>query len=296
MAASSSAYHFGLPGAADQAVVAASIGSSRPSARGIAPRHGIDRRVDDDLDVVLPADGEMVLEHGDRIEIGRRFERVVEDLDGADPVDPVRPPASCACDRHSKYHRPWRTTTAHGSTSVTHSDPASERYPSAPGGDPSRPGRESVVVPGSGRAAARSGAGRRGPADRLGLGGHRLRQRPHDLAKRAADRIGRVARVVMAVEHRHHQSECLGGAEHQGWQPQAAADTVAAVGPTHRVDRNSGLAKDADVAAGGALGDAELVGQSVGGDAWAALDQFQGEQRPGGGAGVCRHGFAVPDG
>ena len=35
--------------------------------------------------------------------------------------------ASAEWDRHSRYHRPWRTTTAHGSTSMAHSDPASER-------------------------------------------------------------------------------------------------------------------------------------------------------------------------
>jgi hypothetical protein len=45
--------------------------------------------------------------------------------------------------------------------------------------------------------------------DRLSLGGHRLREGAHDLAQRAADQAGRVARVVMAVEHGPDQAESL---------------------------------------------------------------------------------------
>jgi hypothetical protein len=33
------------------------------------------------------------------------------------------------CDQRNSYHPPWRTTTAHGSTSASHSEPASEPYP-----------------------------------------------------------------------------------------------------------------------------------------------------------------------
>jgi hypothetical protein len=152
-----------------------------------------------------------------------------------------------------------------------------------------------AVVAGSGRAAARSGAGAvvrgrgRGPADRLGLRGHRLREGPDDLAQRAADRVGGIARVVMAVEHGHDQAESLGGGEHQRREPQAAADPVAAVGPADRFDRDAGLAQDADVPAGGPVRDAELAGQPAGGDARAALDQLEGEQGPGRGTRVGVH-------
>ena len=141
------------------------------------------------------------------------------------------------------------------------------------------------IGPGGGAVRRR----RRGPADRLSLGGHRLRECPHDLAQRAADQAGRIARVVMAVEHGHDQAESLGGGEHQRRQPQAAADPVAAVGPADRLDRDAGLAQDADVPAGGPLGDAELAGEPVGGDARAALDQLEGQQRPCRGARVGLH-------
>src|ERR1022692_4765847 len=48
-------------------------------------------RGDDGIDVVLPSDGEMLLERGDRVEVGGRAERVVEYFHSADPVDPVGP-------------------------------------------------------------------------------------------------------------------------------------------------------------------------------------------------------------
>ena len=135
-----------------------------------------------------------------------------------------------------------------------------------------------VLGIGPGGSAVRGG--RRGPADRLGLGGHRLRQRPHELAEGAADRVGGVARVVVAVEHGHDQAEGLRGAEHQGREPEAAAEPVAAVRPADGLDRDAGLAEDADVAPGGPLRDAELVGEPVRGDARAALHQLEGQQRP----------------
>jgi hypothetical protein len=35
--------------------------------------------------------------------------------------------ASARCNQHSRYHRPWRTTTAHGSALMSNSEPAAER-------------------------------------------------------------------------------------------------------------------------------------------------------------------------
>ena len=72
-------------------------------------------------------------------------------------------------------------------------------------------GRGRWVGPGRGAI----GDGCRRPTDGLGLGGHWLRKCPHDLAERTADRIGRIARVVVAVENCHDQAEGFRRAEHQ---------------------------------------------------------------------------------
>jgi hypothetical protein len=93
----------------------------------------------------------------------------------------------------------------------------------------------------------------------------------------------------MAVEHRHHEPECLVGAEHQRREPEAPPDPVPAVGSADGFDRDTGLPEDADVATGGAIGDAELLGEAFGGDAGAGLQQLQGQERPGRGARVERH-------
>ncbi len=132
------------------------------------------------------------------------------------------------------------------------------------------------MVAGVGPGSGTVGSGRRGPPDGLGLGGHRLRECPHDLAERAADGVGGIARVVVAVEHGHDQAERLGGGEHQRRKPETAAEAIAAVRPAHGLDRDARLAQDADVPPGGAVGDSELVGQPVRGDAGAALEQFEG--------------------
>jgi hypothetical protein len=94
---------------------------------------------------------------------------------------------------------------------------------------------------------------------------------------------------VVAVEHGHDQAQGLGGGEHQRRDPHTAPEAVAAVRASHRLDRDAGLAEDADVPPGGALGDAQLVAEPVGGDAGAALHQLEGEQRPCGRAGVGSH-------
>ena len=216
-------------------------------------------------------------------------ERVVEHVDRADPVDPVGPqgvrgvrvaqqvPAAVPDDQRPRVDLGDPLRPGLG--------PVADPHPSPVGAGLDQDARR----PGSGRAAARSGAGAVLPADRLGLGRDRLRQRPDDLAERAADRVGGIARVVVAVEHGHHQAEGLGGAEHQRRQAQAAADPVAAVRSAHRLDRDAGLAQDADVPPGGPLRDAELVGEPVRGDPGAALDQLEGQQGPRRRAGTSVH-------
>ena len=92
------------------------------------PADPLERRLDDHLDRVVPADGEVLLEGGDRVEVGRRAEAGVEHPRRCHPVDPVGAGAPSEwCDQQSRYHRPWRTTMAHGSTTLSHSRPASER-------------------------------------------------------------------------------------------------------------------------------------------------------------------------
>src|SRR5215472_2065483 len=107
------------------------------------------------------------------------------------------------------------------------------------------------------------GGWRRRAADRLSLGGDRLGKGPHYLAERAADRVGWVAGIVMAIEHSHDQAKSLGSGEHQRSQPQAAADVITPVGTAHRLDRYVDLAEYADIAPGGPVGDTELVGDPV---------------------------------
>jgi len=67
------------------------------------------------------------------------------------------------------------------------------------------------------------------PADGGGLPADVLRQHPDDLAQGGADRIVGVCGCVAAVEHGHDQAKRLGGAEHQRRQPDAPAETVAAI-------------------------------------------------------------------
>ncbi len=130
-----------------------------------------------------------------------------------------------------------------------------------------------------------------GPRPLVGYGAgvlaHRRRLPPDvgregadDLAEPGPDGVLVVRGGVPAVEDRHHEAERLGGAEHQGRQPHPAAEPVAAVGPAHRLDRDAGLAQDRDVAAGGPVGDAESLGELVGGAARSVLQDLQGPQGP----------------
>jgi hypothetical protein len=281
----------GAAGAAGQAGVPG-VGRLDPAeGPGDAARDGAGRRVDEHLGVVFPADGEMVFEHGYRVQVGGRAGGLVEQLHRADPVDAVRPPGA----RGAGLAQQVPPAVAHDDRPrIDLADPLGAGF--GPIAEPDPPAvraglhercRGLRVGPGGRAVGHRPG----GQADGLRLGRHRLRERTHDLAERAAHQAGGITRVVVAVEHGHDQAEGLGGAEHQRRQPQAAAEAVAAVGPADGFDRDLRLAQDADVAPGRPLRDAELAGQPVRGDAGAGLDQFQRQQRPRRGArlGLHRH-------
>ena len=137
--------------------------------------------------------------------------------------------------RQSRYHRPWRTTTAHGSTSPSRSGPPRSGSRAARAGGRRRPAR------GRGRAGVRPGGsgvrgGRGGPPDaprpaRPTASGRARMILPSAPPTSVAASPG----VVVAVEHGHHQAECFCGAEHQRRKSQAAADPVAAVAARGRL-------------------------------------------------------------
>ena len=146
------------------------------------------------------------------------------------------------------------------------------------------------MVAGSGRAAARSGAGavvRRTASAWAATGSGRARMiLPSALPTGS---VGSLASWWPSSTAMTRPSASV-GAEHQRREPQAAADAVAAVGPAHGLDRDAGLAQDADVAPGGPLRDAELVGEPVRGDSRAALDQLERQQGPRRRADIWVHG------
>ena len=281
-AASCSAYHHGLLVLPTSRVVVPSTGSSRPSGRGTRRASGSSGASTSTSASYSQPTARCVLQHRYRVEVGGRGERVGA---AARPRAPGRPGTRAgrrrsASGRAGTSGRAGPRPPTGRPRSTTPTRPRIGR-PAAPAGRRSMACTRSLVVPGSGRAAARSGAGAVAATDRLGLGRHRLGQRPHDLAQRAADRVGGVGGVVVPVEHGHHQAERLGRGEHQRRQAQTTADPVAAVRPAHGLDRDARLAQDADVAAGSPLRDAELVGEPLGGDAGAALEQLESQQRAG---------------
>ena len=233
--------------------------------------------VDDDLDLVLPADGEVLLEHGDGVEFGGRTERVVEHLHAADPIDSVRTLSIGAM-------RPAQQVPA----TVTNDD-----SPRIPLGDPLRPGLGPIVK--LHPLAVGACLHERGRDRRVGSGGSAVGAAAvirrtasacaatgvgsaHDLAERTAD--GSIASLASwwlssTAITRPSASSALninGGAV-------AAPDAVATVRPSHRVDRHAGFAQDADIPADCSLRDRELVGEPVRSDTRAGLDQFECQQR-----------------
>jgi hypothetical protein len=94
---------------------------------------------------------------------------------------------------------------------------------------------------------------------------------------------------VVAVEHRHDQRQRLGSREHERWWAQASADPVAAVRTAHRLDRDVRVAQGGDVPPRSPVRDAEPVGQPVGSDAGAGLDELERQQRASGGVLVADH-------
>jgi len=121
------------------------------------------------------------------------------------------------------------------------------------------------------------------PADVLG-------QRPHDLAQGGTDRIVGIRGSMAAIEHGHDQAQRFGGTEHQRRQPEAPADSVAAVAPPDRLHGDAGLAQDRDVAACGPFGNIQLHPELGGGDAGLGLQQLESPQRSPGGTQVGFHG------
>lgn len=148
-----------------------------------------------------------------------------------------------------------------------------------------------------GRVDAQTRVGRRArdTADRPHRLGDLLGEDAQDLGEGRADRLGRVGRTPVSLEHGHDEAERLGGREHQRRESQASADAVAAVRAGDRLDGQVGLAEDGDVAAGGALGDAQVVAEPLRGDAGAVLDGFEGEERPRRGTRVVPHTCHLPD-
>jgi hypothetical protein len=160
----------------------------------------------------------VLLEQADRVKVGGWRERLVKNIDPANTVDPVGPAGVSG-------------------VGVAQQIPATMTHHQCPRVDldvPFRPGLGSIVEPysspvgaslherarrtGVGAGCAEVRRGRRAAAHCLGLGCHGLRQCPDDLPERVADRVGGIAGVVVAVEHGHHQAECLGGGEHQRGQ------------------------------------------------------------------------------
>ncbi len=68
----------------------------------------------------------MLLEGGDGVEVVGWAEGVVEHFHSANPVDPVCPPGTGGAGLTQHVPPAVADTTAHGSTSAAHSDPASE--------------------------------------------------------------------------------------------------------------------------------------------------------------------------
>ena len=288
MAASRPAYQSGLSVVARISVRSPSAGSSSSHAARNPVRRLPDRGLDEDLDGVAPALGQVLLQGAQRVEAGGRRELLRQQLGRGDPVDAQHPP------------RPGRVRPAQ-------QVPAAMPQHDGPGVDLHRPVRLRRPVdqpqPPPGRARSDQRGRQLGADPDLVIGrrngdrahcpdgaGDPLRQHPDDLAEGGAHQVTGVGRVPVTFQDGHDQAHRLGGGERQRRQPQAAPHLVAAVGAADRLDRQVRLAQDGDVAPGGPLGDPEPVAEPLRGDAGSVLDGLERQQRPRGGAQVVRQG------
>lgn len=117
--------------------------------------------------------------------------------------------ASARCAWHSRCQRPYRTMTAHGSTSASRSSSLSPlcvtrtRRRSATAGD------QGTCGGGSRASHSPVRGGRDVRPQRRRLPSHALGESPDDCAERRADRLVGVDRGRLPVEHGHDQAECM---------------------------------------------------------------------------------------
>ncbi len=212
----------------------------------------------------------------------------VADAHGADPIDAQHALGVDVCDQQSRYHSPCRTTTAHGSSSISRSRTAEPD--GAPVPDPTRRCCSAARI----RVAVVSGSG---TATRW-----RRRALPRSTVSAAAPTRSGSTRMILPSALPTASSVSVvacgpstsaitrprasGAVNISGGSRRPAADAVAAVRAAGGLDRDLGLAQQRDVAPRCAVGDAESLGQSLGGDPRLVLDHLQRQQRPGQRAGL----------
>jgi hypothetical protein len=240
--------------------------------------------IEHDLGLELPTDPQVLLQQVHVVQVAGRTELLAACGDRLDPVDAV------SADRTGAMRVAQQIPAAmphHDSPRVNVLLPPPARLAAVPDGDPALGrdgGNECARGLGCWACGPAVGRGQGMPPDVSGRSADILRQRPDDLAEGGTDRIVGVGGCVAAVEHGHDQAKRLGGAEHQRRQPEATADSVAAVGPPGRLHGDIGLAQDRDVAARGAFSHAELCRKLGGGHARLGLQQLEGPECPRGGA------------
>ena len=224
------AYQTGLLVVARSRHVASSTGSSGPEAARHVPGHDVERRIENDVHLVLPADGQVLLEErtgsasraGRRSGPGRRRGAPGRSgrsarVGGSGPAEQV--PAAVPDDDSPRLDLDQPLGPRFGAVVEPHTAMVTEAWTSA------------VAIAGSGRAAARSGVGAAAMRTRPALRGDGVRQHAEQLAESGAGEVAGVVGVVVPVEDRHDQGERLACGEPQRRRPQASPQAVAAVGP-----------------------------------------------------------------